>query len=135
MHEDATEKDNAISKRAAEVATERIMNDVVIPLRAQKDCAYAERDALVAALSKCALALGGTAWLAQHPVEDTEWDADWRTIVVIKFTGGRQMGWHIHESERYWFAHLEGREVEEPYDGHSTAEKYDNRLAAIGPLL
>lgn len=48
-------------------------------LEKQKDGAYWERNQLVASLSKVF-----PAHLAKHPEEDTEWDEDWRTIVVIK---------------------------------------------------
>jgi len=90
-----------------------------------KDNAYWERNQLVAALSKIF-----PAHLAKHPESDTEWEADWRTIVVVylphaatslgsKIRDSRlsfitigksepliQMTWHIHDSEVSMFDHL-----------------------------
>lgn len=75
---------------------------------------YAERDRLVAALSKVF-----PSHLARHTGD--AWEDDWRTIVCIHLPTG-QATWHVHDSERPWFAHL----AEEPdhWDGHSTGEKY-----------
>lgn len=99
-----------------------------------KDQAYWERNQLVAALSKIF-----PAWLERHPDADKDWDDDWRTIVFIeiptveleaKFIQGgfmikhkRQLSWHIHDSEKDWFNHLDWKEGNS-WDGHSTEEKY-----------
>ncbi len=102
---------------------------------------YAERNALVAALSKIY-----PAWLERHPMNE-EWEEDWRWIVFIEIPtkelvgkyqqGGvmikfkRQLSWHIHDSELDSFAHLQ-RRITHSWDGHSTAEKY-RRLQHIKP--
>jgi hypothetical protein len=88
----------------------------IAELEAQKDGAYRERDRLVALLSKVF-----PSCLFRNPDEDTEWDDDWRWIVCIDFPTG-QASWHIHDSERPWFDHLEV--VENRWDGHSTEEKH-----------
>jgi hypothetical protein len=91
-------------------------------LAAQKDGAYAERNKLVAALSKLL-----PSHLARHPDEDTAWEDDWRWIVVINGPAG-QMTWHIHDSEREQFNHLDVQTF--TWDGHTTDEKY-RRLAML----
>jgi hypothetical protein len=91
-------------------------------LRTQKDGAYSERDKLVAALSKLL-----PSHLARHPRSDTTWEDDWRWIVVINVPAG-QMTWHIHDSERENFNHLDVADY--VWDGHTTEEKYQ-RLAAL----
>lgn len=91
------------------------MNETIVNLRAAKDAAYAERNQLVAALSK-----QFPASVEQHEGED--WEDDWRNVVFIDLPTG-QVSWHIHDSELYLFDHLpknEGR----VWDGHSTEEKY-----------
>lgn len=80
-----------------------------------KDNAYKERDMLVAALSKLF-----PAWIGYHT--DKEWEDDWRTIIYIKLPTG-QVSWHIHDSEKPLFSHLDPG-LEE-WDGHTTEEKYD----------
>ena len=90
-------------------------------LRVAKDGAYAERNQCVALLARMALALGWRAWVAQHPAEDADWEADWRTIVFIELPSG-QASWHFHDSERHL---LEGLPAgPNSWDGHTTAEKY-----------
>ncbi len=88
-------------------------------LRAQKNAVYAERDQLIAALSKLF-----PSHLAYH---EGDWEDDWRNIVCIHLPTG-QATWHIHDSELPWFGHLDGGEAH--WDGHSTEEKYQ-RLAAM----
>jgi len=83
--------------------------------------AYAERDRLVAALSKCF-----PSHLVQH--KGADWEDDWRNIVCIHLPTG-QVTWHIHDSEVEWFSHLPTDEIHN-WDGHTTAEKYE-RLAAL----
>lgn len=89
---------------------------------ASKDSAYVERDKLVCALSKVF-----PSWLGRHPDTDTAWENDWRWIVYVQLPTG-QCSWHIHDSERGWFDHLSQRD--EPWDGHTTEEKYA-RLGAL----
>lgn len=100
-------------------------------LEKQKDNAYWERNQLVAALSKVF-----PAHLAKHPIEDKEWEDDWRTIVVInlppqatkrfknadKMPSEIQLSWHIHDHEVSNFDHL--KYYEYYYDGHTTEDKY-----------
>ena len=96
-------------------------------LEEEKDAIYAERDQLVAVLTK--LAPLGKAWLSQHPEGDQGWDDEWRTIVFIEFPTG-QTSWHIHDSEVSWFSHLPMKP--NTWDGHTTEEKH-RRLQALEP--
>jgi hypothetical protein len=102
------------------------MNDLD-DLRAQKDAAYAERDHLVAALSK-----QFEAHLCRH--DGADWEDDWRNIVCIHLPTG-QATWHIHDSELPLFHHLATAEAH--WDGHSTAEKYErlDQLQPRAPLI
>jgi hypothetical protein len=87
-----------------------------------KDGAYAERNKLVAFISKIY-----PASLERHDENDKTWENDWRWIVFIDSPCG-QVSWHIHDSELPMFAHLPrgaGRE----WDGHTTEDKYA-RLSA-----
>jgi len=111
-----------------------------------KDNAYWERNQLVAALSKFM-----PSYLARHPDEDTEWEDDWRNIVVIEIPPeytedgrkekshpnlpigqGLQMTWHIHDHDLPMFDHLLTRSWHQ-WDGHSTQEKY-RRLRLLSPV-
>lgn len=87
------------------------------------DAVYAERDRLVAVLSKLF-----PSFLARHPESDESWEDDWRWIVYVELPTG-QASWHIHDSELSWFDHLERREGLF-WDGHTTEEKYA-RLSAL----
>jgi hypothetical protein len=91
----------------------------------EKDAIYQERDQLVCALSKLF-----PSSLERHPSEDKNWEDDWRWIVFIDMDG-KQLSWHIHDSELFLFAHLP-RETGVKWDGHTTPEKYE-RLAALKP--
>lgn len=106
-------------------------------LKKQKDAAYWERNQLVAALSKLF-----PAHLAKHSEHDKDWEADWRTIVVIYLppelnmqfqhvfkddslgapVKEYQLSWHIHDTDVPMFDHLNYQAYE--WDGHSTEEKY-----------
>lgn len=88
---------------------------------------YAERDRLVAALSKLF-----PASLGRHPQEEP-WEDDWRWIVFIDLPTG-QVSWHMHDSELPWFAHLlpPNEPPERKWDGHTTEEKYE-RLSKLEP--
>lgn len=92
-------------------------------LTKQKDAAYAERNRLVAVLTKLF-----PAYLGKHPEEDKEWEDDWRNIVFLNIPSG-QCTWHVHDSEMWMFKHLEFVETAK-WDGHTTAEKYE-RLARL----
>jgi hypothetical protein len=91
-------------------------------MRARKDAAYEERNRVVAALSKL-----WPSHLAQHPEDDLTWERDWMTIVCIHSPQG-QLTWHVHDSQRFLFAHLSMGEGH--WDGHTTEQKYQ-RLAAL----
>ncbi len=97
-------------------------------LAKQKDIAYAERDQLVAALSKLF-----PSHLERHPDEDTTWEDAWRWIVMVQLPTG-QASWHIHDSELPIFAHLVRDIVHHTWDGHTTEEKY-KRLAEVPNLV
>jgi len=88
-----------------------------------KQQAYWERNQLVCYLSKVHLS-----WLERHPETDTAWEDDWRTIVLIQTPEG-QASWHIHDSEKELFNHLEWRDGNS-WDGHTTEEKYARLLKA-----
>ncbi len=108
-------------------------NDVVKLIRerdaavAAKNNAYAERNKVVVAL----------AWLARHlgiPVcvyDDKDAEAGWTTVLLIQFPFG-QCTWHFSDEE--FASMLLGfptyNSLCKPYDGHTTAEKYD-RLASV----
>ncbi len=109
----------------------------VARLTKQKDEAYSERDQCVAALAKMATLLGWPAGVGEHPAADTDWDADWRTIVFIDLPTG-QASWHFHDSEKPLLDGLP--DYDGPWDGHTTPEKYERlkrlkyaSLAALAP--
>lgn len=104
-----------------------------------KDQAYWERNQLVLALSKLY-----PSWMELHPLEDKEWDKEWRHIIFIniKVWNGatlqqwnlpstEQISWHIHDSEVPYFSHLELKKGNS-WDGHTTEEKYE-RLLRLRP--
>lgn len=86
---------------------------------ADKNSAYAERNKLVAALSKLfpaslELAVSGV----NEPI-----DPEWKWVVIIDLPTG-QVSWHIKTSEFPMFGHLlcgTGRK----WDGHTTEQKYE----------
>lgn len=98
-------------------------------MRMQKDSAYTERNNLVCALCSVAQLLGWQCGKRLHE-GPSEWDPQWRTVIVIDLPTG-QASWHIHDSEFHMFAHLP------PYpgswDGHTTEEKY-RRLLALADI-
>lgn len=104
--------------------------DEVIALRAQKNGAYGERNKCVALLARMALRLGWDAGIREHPSDDTSWEQDWRTIVMIDLPSG-QASWHFHDSEKHLLAglprYLGG------WDGHTTDEKYRRVADALPP--
>lgn len=81
-----------------------------------KDVAYSERDRCVQALS-----VAFPSYLTRHPDSDLLWETEWRWIVVVDLPTG-QASWHIHDSERSWFNHLQVRGNQ--WDGHTTKEKH-----------
>lgn len=92
-------------------------------IQEEKDGAYAERDRLVALISKMF-----PSSLERHPDADTDWDNEWRWIVFVSLPTG-QATWHIHDSEVVWFDHLP-RHTGAVWDGHTTPEKY-SRVDAV----
>ncbi len=120
----------------------------LLECKKSKDDAYHERDMLVCALSKLF-----PSYLARHSEEDKEWENDWRWIVYINIptkvkvvsgdqcnhvpqskwfeTKNEQVSWHIHDSEREMFNHLEVKENN--WDEHNTQRKYE-RLQALSSL-
>lgn len=103
-----------------------------------KDQAYWERNQLVSALSKIY-----PSWMELHPLEDKEWDKEWRHIVFIEIPVRHrnpighspdnkkimQLSWHIHDDEVTYFDHLDIKKGNS-WDGHDTDEKY-RRLEAL----
>ncbi len=89
-------------------------------LAVQKDGAYAERDKLLAALTKMF-----PSHLTRHKATPGEnWDMEWMNVVCIHLPTG-QATWHVHIAEMPWFAHLNGIELQcGGYDGYTTTEKY-----------
>lgn len=90
---------------------------------AMKSGAYAERNKCVALIARMALGLGWRAGVGRHPAEDREWENDWRNIVFIHSPAG-QLTWHFHDSELPLLTDLPVW-TGEPWDGHTTPEKYD----------
>lgn len=103
---------------------ETLLEEEKLEAEASKNNAYHERNILVCALTKLF-----PAYLARHSDEE-EWEDDWRWIVYIDLPTG-QVSWHIHDSERNLFDHLEIKENK--WDGHNTERKYE-RLLAIQSL-
>lgn len=93
--------------------------------RAQVDGAYTERNRVVAAMAKMALALGWRAGTARTAIEG--WEPEWRGCVYIDLPTG-QASWHYHDREAHLFSSLPP--YTRAWDGHTTPEKYD-RLAAL----
>lgn len=94
----------------------------LLDMETLKNNAYAERNQLVAALSKLF-----PASLERHP-ESEEYDDDWRWIAFIDLPTG-QVCWHIHDSELPLFAHLP-KNAGRRWDGHDREEKY-RRVARL----
>jgi len=95
----------------------------VLPLaemEARKDAAYLERNQVVAALARCF-----PSGIARTAIEG--WSEDWHGCVFIDLPTG-QASWHFHDSHAYLFTGLPP--YTKPWDGHTTAEKYE-RLAAL----
>lgn len=84
--------------------------------------AYTERAQVIAALSKIF-----PSWL-NKPTD--EWEG-FDYAVYIKLPTG-QVSWHISNNDLHFFDHLERDNPLEPWDGHSTEEKY-RRLNALAP--
>ncbi len=114
LRENATELENVREQLGRAVAV--------------KNGAYAERNKMVAALSKLF-----PSWLEDHPATDTAWESDWRTIVFINLPTG-QASWHLHDSEVPAFSHL-SRLCGNSWDGHTTEQKYERLGALVTPAV
>ena len=104
----------------------------VMEAQRAKDQAYTERNRLVAALSK--QYPSHLIWHQDAADSPEPWDPEWRTIVCVH--GGAdtgQMTWHVHDSERSLFAHLENVDIPScpGWDGHTTEEDKYERLERI----
>jgi hypothetical protein len=97
-------------------------------LNAEKDRAYWERNQVVALLCKMALALGYLVWQERTDIEG--WSPAWHNCVYIGLPTG-QVSWHFHESDLETFAFVP--EMDIPYDGHTTDEKYE-RVQGCDPV-
>lgn len=85
---------------------------------------YTERNRLVAFLARCF-----PSGLRNTDIPD--WDPVWHGCVLIDTPEG-QLSWHYHEDDAHLFAGLP--KYEKPWDGHTTAEKYE-RLARVTRAL
>lgn len=112
-----------MSTTAAECGCEQALwlKAEVTRLRAEKDAAYAERNRCVAALAHLANRMGYPVGVAEHPVDDQGWDAEWRSIVFVGLPTG-QVSWHFHDSDLDLVSRLPTWVL--GWDGHSTEEKY-----------
>lgn len=91
--------------------------ELVNKLDKEKNNAYWERNQLVAYLSKVF-----QSWREIHPIEDQDWEDDWRNIIFIEFPEGLY-SWHIHDDDLKYFDHLFFREGNS-WDGSTTEQKY-----------
>lgn len=91
----------------------------------KRDLVYRERDTCVAVLARLARSQGWPCGLGKHDEDDENWDREWLNIVFIELpVNGKlvQCSWHIREDELPLFAHLPP--YTEPWDGHTTEQKY-----------
>lgn len=63
------------------------------------DRAYSERNSLVIAFVKAAVALGWNAGRGFDSDPAKQWDDDWRHVVYVELPDGRQVSWHISPAE------------------------------------
>jgi hypothetical protein len=94
---------------------------VLAECRDGKDRAYEERNRVVAALAKCF-----PAGRKRTAIEG--WSADWHGCVYIDLPTG-QVSWHYHDSHAWMFEFLP--EYQGEWDGHTTEQKYNERLLAL----
>lgn len=99
-------------------------NDRSKELEQRKDGAYEERNRVVAALARLAVAAGIRVVVTNTAIEG--WSEDWHGCVYIDLPCG-QSSWHFHDSQAYLFADLPTGEMH--YDGHTTAQKYERMHA------
>lgn len=103
-----------------EIAAKEIAERERDELRERKDCAYLERNRLVAVVARMALAAGYAVVRTRTAIEG--WSEDWHGCVYIVLPCG-QASWHYHDSQAFLFADLPTGEME--YDGHTTEQKYE----------
>ena len=108
-------------------AFKRWFDDGYAKAQGDLDAVYAERDKCVALIARMAQALGCNVGLGEHPSSDESWMDEWKTIVFVDLPTG-QVSFHVHDSERAWFDGLP--KYTQPWDGHTTTEKYQRVLAA-----
>ena len=99
------------------------LGDTLAALEITKDGAYAERNRLVALLSKVFPS-------GKKKTAIEGWSEDWHGCVYIDLPTG-QASWHYHDSQGWLFEHLPM--YQGTWDGHTTKEKYD-RIAAFAAL-
>ncbi len=97
-------------------------------LRAQKDVAYKERDKCLALAARLAQSAGYICGIGKHQPEDEPGWEGWTNVVFMEL-GGKQLSWHIHDSELSMFDFLP--RVKWKWDGHTTGEKYERLLGWI----
>lgn len=95
------------------------LREGLLDMEKRKDAAYEERNRVVAALARMALAMGYKAGVRRSPVDG--WTPDWDGCVYIDIPTG-QCSWHYHDSHANLFAGLPA--YTKPWDGHDTPEKY-----------
>lgn len=96
----------------------------------QRDEVYRERNKVVAAFARAAIALGRKAVVTETCIPG--WDDEWHNCVYIDLPTG-QVSWHFHDRDFQFFSDLpEVGSVE--WDKHTTPEKY-YRLHHYRPTL
>lgn len=96
-------------------------NDKALALEKAKNGAYRERNEVVAAFAKLALARGFRVGIAPADPKEPDWP-----IVYVDLPAG-QVSWHIHKTELQLFDGIP--EYTGKWDGHDTTAKYA-RLSA-----
>lgn len=120
-----SEAERDSDRREADRVLDLIEPMVRLEVDAARDAAYAERNQIVAALAKVF-----SAGITRTAIEG--WDPEWHNCVYIDLPTG-QVSWHYHDRESHLFNHLPA--YTRPWDGHSTAEKYQRLAALPGGLL
>lgn len=96
--------------------------------KAALDAVYDERDKLVYLLVCLASRQGWRVGVADaHDAATCE--PEWRKVVYIDLPTG-QVSWHVHESKMRWYC--VAPEYPDPWDRHTTEEKYARLMRAGG---
>ena len=93
---------------------------LIAELEGDKNSAYAERNKLVAVLTR--LYPSG-----KRATDIPGWDPEWHGCVYVDSPAG-QLSWHYHDSGSHLFADLPA--YTRPWDGHTTEDKY-GRLESV----